>query len=614
MVLSTSGILAEEMVVSSRGELMEACARARPGSTIAIAPGKYAGGVHLPSIKGTSTAPVTIMGQRAEDRPVFEGGRFGWHLSECEHVVIKQLKIRGASGNGINIDDGGTRESPAHHITLEDLDVLEIGPKGNRDGIKLSGLDDFVVRNCRVAGWGGSAIDMVGCHRGVVEQCQFEGREGFSQANALQMKGGSSDLLVRQNVFRDVGQRSINIGGSTGRDYFRPPEVDYEATRIEVAGNQFFGSVAPLAWATAVGGQVHHNTIIRPEKWVLRILQENGVERFLPSQGGRFEHNVVVCDGRVLVPVNIGEGTAPETFAFANNFWLMNGGRPPRLPSTEIDGEHAVYDAEMDLEAVLAEQAKRGRGASAYRRQDFVFRCDFESPSWFREWGLTEARDLVDAVSADNERQFEPLSGKALRIKVRRGGHYGASLEFAFRKRTGAEPEEIHFRYYLRLANDWKPERGGKLPGVAGTYGRAGWGGRPVDGTDGWSARGLFRGLKDGRTPIGYYCYHADMKGKYGSEWQWEEENRGLLENNRWYCIEQFAKMNTPGKNDGVLRGWVDGQLAFERTDVRMRDVEDLKIKTVWLNVYYGGSWTAAEDYHLYIDEVVIARDYIGPR
>ena len=72
--------------------------------------------------------------------------------------------------------------------------------------------------------------------------------------------------------------------------------------------------------------------------------------------------------------------------------------------------------------------------------------------------------------------------------------------------------------------------------------------------------------------------------------------------------------MNTPGKSDGIMRGWVDGKLAFERKDVRLRDVDSLKIETVWLNVYYGGSWEAKLDYHLYIDDVVISPQYIGMR
>lgn len=241
-----------------------------------------------------------------------------------------------------------------------------------------------------------------------------------------------------------------------------------------------------------------------------------------------------------------------------------------------------------------------------------IFTCDFESERWWEEWGEKKQDPHTETLSSDAARKFERHAGKALRIRVEKGGHYGVSLAFHFKKRTEKEPEEIYFRYYLRFADDWKPERGGKLPGIGGTYGRAGWGGRKVDGTDGWSARGLFQGQKDGLTPIGYYCYHADMKGRYGDHWVWERNGFAGLENNRWYCIEQHARLNTPEKNDGILRGWVDGELVYEKSDIRMRDVDTLKIETVWLNLYYGGGWTAADDYHVYIDDVVISKHPIG--
>lgn len=236
----------------------------------------------------------------------------------------------------------------------------------------------------------------------------------------------------------------------------------------------------------------------------------------------------------------------------------------------------------------------------------------FEGDGW-RKVFSGGRRGTVSVVGEDTARKFEPLQGKALRIKVEKGGHYGASIQYQFKKRLGSEPEEIYFRYYLRLGDDWDPERGGKLPGIGGTYGRAGWGGRPSDGRNGWSARGQFNGRKEGKTPIGYYCYHADMRGRYGSGWIWEKDKLGYLENNRWYCIEQYAKMNTPGKNDGILRGWVDGRLAFEKKDVRMRDVAELKIETIWINIYHGGTWPSPSEDHLYIDNVVIAKKYIGP-
>jgi hypothetical protein len=259
------------------------------------------------------------------------------------------------------------------------------------------------------------------------------------------------------------------------------------------------------------------------------------------------------------------------------------------------------------LGAVLQSDSKLGG------RQDIVFSTDFESPEWYREWGLDKPEAGTDTVAQDPALKFEPFDGKALRVRIREGGNLGSNLRFQFAKRTGAEPEEIYFRYYLRFADDWNPEiQGGKLPGISGTYGRAGWGGRRVNGLDGWSARGSFERHQNGETPIGFYCYHVDMKGKYGSMWTWDRDRLGYLKNNRWYAVEQYVKLNTPGQNDGVLRAWIDGKLAFDKADVRMRDTKDLKIEMVWLNVYQGGMKPASSVDHMYIDNVVIARNRIG--
>jgi hypothetical protein len=103
------------------------------------------------------------------------------------------------------------------------------------------------------------------------------------------------------------------------------------------------------------------------------------------------------------------------------------------------------------------------------------------------------------------------------------------------------------------------------------------------------------------------------MSGDFGSVWIWTDGYGGYLENNRWYCVEQYCRMNTVGSSDGVLRAWVDGKPAFEKTDIRMRTVDNLKIERIWMNVYHGGTDTAIQDMDLYFDNVVIARSYIGP-
>jgi hypothetical protein len=64
---------------------------------------------------------------------------------------------------------------------------------------------------------------------------------------------------------------------------------------------------------------------------------------------------------------------------------------------------------------------------------------------------------------------------------------------------------------------------------------------------------------------------------------------------------------------DGVMKVWIDGRLAWEKSDWRWRHIPDLKIEEIWMNVYHGGTAPVGQDVHLYIDNVVIADEYIGP-
>ncbi len=345
-----SGLHGQEVRIGNSVELRTALEHLTPGMTILLGAGDYQGGVYLSNVVGTEDAPVVIQGAKPNAPPVFKGGGGqAFHFSDCSHIVLRNLRVEGFPANGINIDDGGSYETPAHHITLENITIAEVGPKGNHDALKMSGVDHFLVRNCHFEAWGGSGIDMVGCHHGVVEDCTFTGREGFSQSNAVQLKGGTQDVLVQCCLFKNTGQRGINLGGSTGLPYFRPSVQGYEAKDIIIAGNRFEGSLSPVAWVTADGGHVHHNTIVLPEKWVLRILQETTDAQFGPCHGGIFEDNLVFYDSRVQVFVNVGPHTSPETFIFRRNAWCdVEGSRRPSLPVQETE---AVYLAAVGAEA-----------------------------------------------------------------------------------------------------------------------------------------------------------------------------------------------------------------------------------------------------------------------
>ncbi|MHB0958033.1 MAG: right-handed parallel beta-helix repeat-containing protein [Pirellulaceae bacterium] len=368
----------EEITVNSTDALRSAVARATAGTTILIAPGDYSGGMSFRDISGSAEAPIVIKGADAKSPPLFQGGAQAIHLADCNYMTLGNLIVDGCTMNGINCDDGGSISTPMHHLVLENVTIRHIGPQGNHDGLKMSGVDQFIIRNCTFSGWGGSGIDMVGCHQGVVEDCYFHGETGFDNSEALQMKGGCADILVQCCFFDRAGGRGLNLGGSTGLPYFRPSVGDFESTRLLVAGNRFYGSQAPVAWPTASHNRVVQNTIVLPDKWIGRILQETNDPRFKPSHHGVFEKNVVIFDRRVGQPefINVGPGTAAETWEFIGNAWFdTEGSRKPQLPGTETDSIHQVDPGLVDVGLPTMRSTSRDPrlkdvGAQAWKKLD----------------------------------------------------------------------------------------------------------------------------------------------------------------------------------------------------------------------------------------------------
>jgi len=276
-----------------------------------------------------------------------------------------------------------------------------------------------------------------------------------------------------------------------------------------------------------------------------------------------------------------------------------------------------IRKQQLAKQAGIAANYPRDKGIE--KDPDVIMASGFEAPLWRSDWSYVSITSHVERVDRDEDRRFEPFIGHALRVAIRRGDNLGLDMGFNFKEKLGYEPEEMYFRYYLRFADDWIPSvDGGKLPGFAATYGRAGWGGRKSNGSEGWSMRGLFhRAMSEGnplygRTAVGSYAYHAETDDFWGDEWNWTGNGIGVLERNRWYCLEQYVKVNTPGVKDGIVRAWIDGVLAFDKTDVHVRDIPSIKIEKLWMNVYHGGTAPAEKDLHLYLDNIVIARRQIG--
>jgi hypothetical protein len=377
---AASSVAGERAIqVSTVEELRLAVASAKPGTRIEIAAGTYEGGLLFRDLAGTPEHPIVLAAADAKAPPVFRGGGVGIQLADPAHVELRDLVFEGQTGNGLNIDDAATPATPAHHVVLAGLVVRDVGPRGNCDGIKLSGVDDFRVEGCTVERWGtgGSAVDMVGCRRGTIERCAFRHLPTADGASGVQMKGGTRDVVVRRCRFEDAGDRAVNAGGSTGLAYFRPPLEQWKGPRFEakdlvVERNTFVGSRTPVACVGVDGVVIRFNTIVVPGRWALRILQETRAEGFVPSRGGEFADNVVVfrSDRWAEGGVNRGEGTAPETFRFARNVWFCQDAPERsrdlvRLPTPEKDGVHGKDPRFVDAAAGDFRVARDGSAAAA---------------------------------------------------------------------------------------------------------------------------------------------------------------------------------------------------------------------------------------------------------
>lgn len=339
--------LGEQRVVSSTQELRDALDAAAPGDEIVLDPGSYDGGLSREGLRG-----VIIRSADVRDQAVIEGGNFGLMLSDPEDVTLLNLVFRNQEDNGINIDDAGSYETPATGVRLIGITVRDIKNAGNHDGIKLAGVQNFVIDSVTVENWGndGSAIDFVGCHHGLVQNSYLKHDSLEIGGSGIRPKGGSKNIVIRANrIELPIGKgRAIQAGGSTDPEFFRFADGDsgYEASDIVMDGNVLIGAGAAISWVNIDGGIAHHNAISRPGQWVVRILNEADQIALVATRNGQFHDNDVVfndTDEEFNTAVNASERVEAETFLFARNRWF-NQANPerskPTLPSAEDGGVH----------------------------------------------------------------------------------------------------------------------------------------------------------------------------------------------------------------------------------------------------------------------------------
>ena len=234
----------------------------------------------------------------------------------------------------------------------------------------------------------------------------------------------------------------------------------------------------------------------------------------------------------------------------------------------------------------------------------------------------------TDGVFSTGAWGMEPLGGghvgPGLRSTIPAGEHWGGSGHWYFEENGLDEPHELWWRYWLKFPSGFyiDPPNRGKLPGIGGLYTYNCLGNRPsTPEVPCFSARMLFsrdygqdgnpNGV-DGENLIGFYVYHLDSPPTRGDIWTWDP-SVATLSNGVWYCVEGHIGLNTPGERNGSLRGWVNGEAAFARSDVGFRRADEgwMGIKSFWFDIYYGGEESVANN-EIHFDSLAFGPDRVG--
>ena len=158
---------------------------------------------------------------------------------------------------------------------------------------------------------------------------------------------------------------------------------------------------------------------------------------------------------------------------------------------------------------------------------------------------------------------------------------------------------------------------------------------RSLQGSERWSGFGGAGLLPDGETrfstaiepwgnwgkftPPGkwnFYSYWHQMKpspdGKYWGN-SFLPDNQPNIVRGKWICVEMMLLHNAPNMPNGEQAFWIDGELRGHWKNIQWRTSEQLKANAFTLESYVTDRWTKQKNNIVYFDNVVIAKEYIGP-
>lgn len=198
----------------------------------------------------------------------------------------------------------------------------------------------------------------------------------------------------------------------------------------------------------------------------------------------------------------------------------------------------------------------------------------------------------------------EPNRGNVLKIRYE-ANKYGLGAGGVQWRTDLGQHEELYVSYSVRFENLFNFVRGGKIPGLVGGHTTSG---RKPSGKDFFIGRMTF----GDRGKAHQYVYHLNQRNRHGDgfPWNFRQKQRYFIPG-QWHRLENRIRMNTPGKKNGIIQSWFDGELAFEKNDFEFRNDVKLKINQLFFSTFFGGGdirWATTKEEYAYFDDVIVSK------
>lgn len=240
---------------------------AQAGDDIVLAAGTYNGfGGNLRIVNsGTAQSWIRIRGA-AGARPVIDLQGNGEFNIAASFVVLEHVEIINGGGNNVHV--APTTQSITD-IIVRDCVVrsLSSGPgaaiKINRNNANNAGVERvYIEDNDLSESISNAIVDGVGVKQAVTRNNDIH--DNAVGSHGLFFKGGSSEILIENNLIRGIRQNAaLQLGGNTGAGFFDPAFANQEGVD-QVARNNFIVDCDDSVFEIrgVLRGKIYNNTVI----------------------------------------------------------------------------------------------------------------------------------------------------------------------------------------------------------------------------------------------------------------------------------------------------------------------------------------------------------------